>query len=124
MIAEMAPVAQQGQTILQLVEHSLDDDKAVDPITIDLEGKTAFADAMVVASGTSQRHLGAMAEKLMQRLAAAGFRGVVKEGGADADWVLIDTGDVIVHLFKPETREFYGIERLWSSPLPRQQARA
>ena len=124
MIAETASSAPDGRAILDLVERSLDDDKAVDPVTIDLIGKTAIADAMVVASGTSQRHLGAMADKLMQRLAAAGVRGVVKEGGAESDWLLIDTGDVIVHLFKPETRDFYGLERLWTSPPPRQQARA
>ncbi|TVQ37072.1 MAG: ribosome silencing factor [Geminicoccaceae bacterium] len=113
-----------AEDVLALIERSLDDDKAVDPVTIDLAGKTALADAMVVASGTSQRHIGAMADKLLERLKDAGVQGVLKEGGAESDWVLIDTGDVIVHLFKPETRDFYGIEKLWASPRSRQQASA
>ncbi|MFW5679692.1 MAG: ribosome silencing factor [Pseudomonadota bacterium] len=114
----------ESKATLALIERSLDDDKAVDPVTIDLVGKTALADAMVVASGTSQRHIGAMADKLLERLKAAGVTGVTKEGGAESDWVLIDTGDVIVHLFKPETRDFYGIERLWTAPRAVERLRA
>ena len=110
-------VALPERTLLRLIERSLDDDKAVDPVTIDLAGKTAFADAMVVASGTSQRHIAAMADKLLERLKVAGYRDVAAEGGGDADWVLIDTGDVIVHLFKPETRVFYNLEKLWLAPV-------
>jgi ribosome-associated protein len=111
-------VALPERTLLRLIERSLDDDKAVDPVTIDLEGKTAFADAMIVASGTSQRHIAAMADKLLERLKAAGYRDVTAEGGGgEADWVLIDTGDVIVHLFKPETRDFYNLEKLWMAPV-------
>ncbi len=123
-VDERVNPARDGRAILALIERSLDDDKAVDPVTVDLVGKTSFADAMVVASGTSQRHIGAMADKLLERLKAVGVVGVLKEGGTESDWVLIDTGDVIVHLFKPETREFYGLERLWSSRRPRQQASA
>ncbi len=109
-------VALPEPTLLSLIERSLDDDKAVDPVIIDLDGKTVLADAMVVASGTSQRHIAAMADKLIERLKAAGFAGVAAEGVADSDWVLIDTGDVIVHLFRPETREFYNLEKLWAAP--------
>jgi ribosome-associated protein len=109
-------VAVPEHTLLSLIERSLDDDKAVDPVTIDLDGKTAIADAMVVASGTSQRHIAAMADKLIERLKAAGIMGVAAEGVADSDWVLIDTGDVIVHLFRPEAREFYNLEKLWAAP--------
>ncbi|MEO1091236.1 MAG: ribosome silencing factor [Pseudomonadota bacterium] len=116
MISEAAAGALEASALLGLIERSLDDDKAVDPVTIDLTGKTAIADAMVVASGTSQRHIAAMAEKLIDRLKGAGVGRCKAEGGADTDWVLIDTGDVIVHLFKPEAREFYNIERLWSTP--------
>jgi ribosome-associated protein len=98
---------------LDLVQRSLDDDKALDPVSIDLAGKTTVADWMVVATGTSQRHIGACAEKLMERLKAAG-REASAEGLGTSDWVLIDAGDVIVHLFRAETRAFYDLEKLWS----------
>lgn len=104
------------RTLLDLIEHSLDADKAVDAVTIDLDGKTAIADAMIIASGTSQRHLAAMADKLLERLKAAGIEGVTAEGAGDTDWVLIDAGDVIVHLFRPETRDLYNLEKLWAAP--------
>ena len=95
----------------------LDDDKAIEPVVLDLHGKTSIADAMVIASGTSQRHIAAMAEHLVQKLKAAGHRATV-EGGKQSDWVLIDAGDVIVHLFRPETRQFYNLEKMWSVDLP------
>jgi ribosome-associated protein len=84
---------------------------------IDLTGKTSIADAMVIATGSSQRHLAAMAEHLLERLKARGLNGVAAEGG-QSDWVLIDAGDVIVHLFKAEVRRFYDLERLWGVALP------
>ena len=92
---------------------SLDDDKAVDPVVIDLAGKTSIADWMVVASGTSQRHISSMAEKLLIGLKDQGVRNATGEGLGQSDWVLIDAGDVIVHLFKPEVRSFYNLERMW-----------
>ncbi len=116
MIQTVQRVASAERALIELIEHSLDADKAVDPVTIDLDGKTAIADAMIIASGTSQRHLAAMADKLLERLKAAGFRGVSAEGAGDSDWVLIDTGDVIIHLFRPETRDFYNLEKLWAAP--------
>lgn len=91
-------------------------------MTIDLTGKTTLADAMIVASGTSQRHISSMADKLIQRLKSHGIGGVRAEGTNEAEWVLIDAGDVIVHLFKPETRTFYSLERLWEAPAGEQKA--
>jgi ribosome-associated protein len=101
---------------LHLIEASLADDKAADPVVVDLAGKTSIADAMVIATGTSQRHLTTMAEHLLERLKAAGVRGIGAEGRGQSDWVLIDAGDVIVHLFKEEVRRFYDLERLWGAP--------
>lgn len=100
--------------ILALVQQSLEDDKAIEPVVIDLAGKTEIADSMVVATGTSQRHIASMADKVIQRLKEAGMGPIQAEGLNGSDWVLIDAGDVIVHLFRAETRAFYDIERLWS----------
>jgi ribosome-associated protein len=112
--------------LLELVRQSLDDDKALEPTVIDLTGKTNLADFMVVATGTSQRHIASMAEKLMERLKAAGHGYVQAEGLDDAasTWILIDAGDVLVHLFRAETRAFYDIEKLWSVAPPRRAAAA
>jgi ribosome-associated protein len=96
------------------VEKSLDDDKAQDVVVIDLSGKTDLADYMVVASGSSQRQIGAMGEHLRENLKAAGLKGFSMEGQTRCDWVLVDAGDVIVHLFRPETRNFYELEKMWS----------
>jgi ribosome-associated protein len=103
---------------LHLVETSLADDKAIDPVIIDLAGKTSFADLMVIATGSSQRHIATMAEHLLERLKHAGVAGVRAEGAGQSDWVLIDAGDVIVHLFKDEVRHFYDLEKLWGAALP------
>ncbi len=100
--------------LLALIQRSLEDDKAIEPVVIDLTGKTEIADAMVVATGTSQRHIAAIADKLLARLKEAGLERVGAEGLAGSDWVLIDAGDVIVHIFRAETRAFYDLERLWS----------
>jgi ribosome-associated protein len=112
--------------VLELVKQSLDDDKALEPAVIDLEGKTSIADFMVVATGTSQRHIAAMAEKLLDRLKTAGHGHAVAEGLSDggSSWVLIDAGDVLVHLFRAETRAFYDIEKLWSVAPPTRAAAA
>lgn len=99
--------------MLDVVVKSLDDDKAQDIVVIDLAGKSSMADQMVVCSGTSQRHLGAMTQHLREKLKATGLIDVAVEGLSMADWVLIDAGDVIVHLFRPEVRSFYGIEKMW-----------
>jgi ribosome-associated protein len=91
---------------------------------IDLAGKTAFADAMVIATGSSQRHMAAMADHLLERLKAVGVASLGAEGRGKSDWVLIDAGDVIVHLFKEDVRRFYDLERLWGTPLPDMRAQA
>ncbi|MEC7397811.1 MAG: ribosome silencing factor [Pseudomonadota bacterium] len=101
-----------------MIEQSLDDDKAIDILSIDLTGKSSIADAMVVASGASVRQVGAMADHLREKLKAAGIKGISIEGLENCDWVLIDSGDVIVHLFRPEVRDFYNLEKLWSEALP------
>jgi ribosome-associated protein len=104
-----------GDRILRLIQASLDDDKAIDPVTIELAGKSVLADQMVIATGSSQRHIAAMADKLIQRLKGAGIGEITAEGLGACDWVLIDAGDVIVHLFRAETRAFYDLEKLWGT---------
>lgn len=99
--------------LLDLALSSLDDDQAIDVVPIALEGKSSIADHMVIASGRSTRHVAAMAQKLEQRAKKAGYD-VRTEGLPNADWVLIDMHDVIVHLFRPEVRSFYNLERMWS----------
>jgi ribosome-associated protein len=105
-----------GSDLLALVENSLDDDKAEDIVVIDLAGKTEIADYMVVASGQSSRQVGAMAMHLTQKIKELGIKELGIEGQSQGDWVLIDTGDVIIHLFRPEVRDFYGLEKMWSVP--------
>lgn len=99
--------------LFPLILHSLDEDKAQEVVSIDLAGKTAIADQMVIASGRSQRHVGALADHLQRRLREAGFGRCRIEGMPTCDWVLIDAGDVIVHIFRPEVRDFYRLEKLW-----------
>ena len=99
--------------MLDLIKGSLDDDKAEDLVVIDLAGKSTLGDYMVVASGRSQRQVAAMADHLVVKLKQSKMANAVIEGKAQGDWVLIDAGDVIVHLFRPEVREFYGIEKMW-----------
>ncbi|NWG92405.1 MAG: ribosome silencing factor [Parvularculaceae bacterium] len=109
----LSPEKRSG-AILSLILSELENDKAEDVVTIDLCGKTDIADAMVVASGRSARHVGAMAEKVIKRLKDAGMARARLEGAPACDWVLIDAEDVIVHLFRPEVRAFYNLERIWS----------
>ena len=101
---------------------SLEQDKAEDIIVIDLAGKTSIADFMIIASGRSQRHVAAIAEHLVERLKRRGAPPASVEGLAQADWVLIDAGDVIVHVFRPEVRSFYNLEKMWAVSLPEQAA--
>lgn len=114
--------------MLRAVRSSLDDDKAVDVTVITLSGKSTMADYLIVASGTSKRQIGAMADHLVQAAKTLGLPFVAVEGQAQCDWVLVDAGDVVIHLFRPELREFYALERLWGSPalvdgrIPRQSA--
>jgi ribosome-associated protein len=98
---------------LRVVLACLDDMKAEHTTTIDLTGKTSIGDYMVVTSGRSQRHVGAVADNVIEKIEAAGVPRVRVEGMKQSDWVLIDAGDVIVHVFRPEVREFYNLEKMW-----------
>lgn len=100
------------------MQKSLDDDKAEDVVVIDLAGKSTIADHMVIANGRSHRHVGAIAGHLSRRLKEVGLGAPKMEGMPACDWVLIDIGDVIVHLFRPEVRDFYNLEKMWSAELP------
>lgn len=106
--------------ILDMVTSSLDSDKAENVLSIPLDGKSSVADYMVIASGTSSRQVAAMAEHLEFRLKQAGVEILGLEGMRQADWVLIDANDVIIHLFRPEVREFYGLERMWANDGPQE----
>ena len=107
-------MAKKDTKVLDIITKALDDMKAEDVSVIDLEGKTSIAGYMVVASGTSNRHVASLAQKIEEALKAAGHRCSV-EGETKADWVLIDAFDVIVHIFRPEVREFYNLEKMWTS---------
>lgn len=100
--------------ILDIVLKTLDENKAEDIVRVDLNGISSIASEMVVASGTSGRHVAALAEKVLENLKKEGFKATA-EGAEKADWILIDAFDVIVHLFKPEVRAFYNIEKMWQS---------
>jgi len=104
----------ESSILLDLVLASLDKDKAQDIITIPLAGKSTIADYMVIASGSSSRQLMAMADHLERSLKESGNRPMGSEGGNTGDWILIDAGDVIVHLFRPEVRAFYQLEKMWA----------
>ena len=105
--------AERLEALHELVLRSLDDDQALDVVTIPLGGKSSIADHMVIASGRSTRQVAAMAQKLAEKIKGAGFGNARVEGLPAADWVLIDAGDVVVHLFRPEVRSFYNLERMW-----------
>jgi ribosome-associated protein len=112
--ATISKVRPDAEEILRLVLARLDDMKAEDTITIDLTGKSTIADAMVVTSGRSHRHVGAVADRVLKALDDTGVPGVRVEGMPHCDWVLIDAGDVIVHVFRPEVRAFYNLEKMWA----------
>jgi ribosome-associated protein len=110
------PVLQRpdAEGTLRLILECLDDMKAEDTVTIDLTGKTSIADAMVVTSGRSNRHVTSIADNAIEGLEKAGFKGIRVEGKRNGDWVLIDAGDVILHVFRPEVRAFYSLEKMWA----------
>ncbi len=105
-----------AEDVLNTVIASLEDSKAEDMTTINIKGKSALGDYMVVASGRSHRHVSAICDHLLKALKDGGFGTARVEGLQSSDWVLIDTGDVIVHVFRPEVRDFYAIEKMWSLP--------
>ena len=111
--------------VLQTALASLEDAKAEDTTTIDITGKSVLGDHMVVTSGRSHRHVGAIADRLVSDLKGADFGPVRVEGLPHCDWVLIDAGDLIVHIFRPEVREFYNIEKMWTAePYSERRAQA
>lgn len=110
-----APMAEAEEGSLHaLVLARLEDDQAQDVVSIPLQGKSSIADHMVIASGRSTRQVAAMAQKIAEKVKQEGFGPVRLEGLPAADWVLIDAGDVVVHLFRPEVRSFYNLERMWA----------
>ena len=114
------PNAHTDQSLLNIIIAQLEDAKAEDIVAISLDGKTAIADNMVVASGRSNRHVGAIADQLVEKLKEAGHRHIRVEGMDQCDWVLVDAVDVVVHLFRPEVRSFYNLEKLWSQHSPQE----
>ena len=109
------PIANRdSEALLALVLKQLDDDQAQDVVAIDLAGKSSIADHMVIASGRSTRQVASMAQKLGETVKKQGFGPARLEGLPAADWVLIDAGDVVVHIFRPEVRSFYNLERMWA----------
>ena len=122
--ANAPEVGSESEALLSLVTRSLNDDKAEELVVIDLAGKTSIADYMVIASGRSARQVGAMAEHVYEKLKHAGVSDLRMEGKQQSDWVLIDAGDVIVHIFRPEVRAFYNLEKMWAMPLIERNSRA
>ena len=110
----IAAIPHEAGTLHALVLESLDEDQAQEIVSIPLEGKSSIADHMVIASGRSTRQVASIAQKLAERVKKSGFGNARIEGLPAADWVLIDAGDVVVHLFRPEVRSFYNLERMWS----------
>ncbi|MCA3692919.1 ribosome silencing factor [Aquidulcibacter paucihalophilus] len=104
----------QNPNLKDIILTSLDDDQAEDVLCIDLTGKSSIADAIIVASGRSQRHVAAIADHIVRKLKDAGVGKARVEGLPNADWVLIDAGDIVAHIFRPEVRAFYAIERIWT----------
>jgi ribosome-associated protein len=113
-LASRTPEADPVSALHNLVLSSLEDDQAIETVSIPLEGKSSIADHMVIASGRSTRQVASMAQKLVERMKGELGRQARVEGLPAADWVLIDAGDVIVHLFRPEVRSFYNLERMWA----------
>ena len=112
--AEAMSEGQSSQSLLDQITTWLDEAKAEEIVTIDLKGKSSMGDFMVIASGRTDRHVGAVADQLAEKLKAEGQTRVRVEGQPQCDWVLIDAGEVIVHVFRPEVREFYNLEKLWT----------
>lgn len=105
------------ERLQRLIVGSLEDDKAADVVSLDLAGKATFCDRMIVATGLADRQITAMAEHLLEKLREAGLKRVQVEGAGGSDWVLIDAGDIVVHLFKPEARAMYALEKMWGADL-------
>lgn len=115
-VAEHVP-AIAAEDLLKTVVDSLDTNKAEDIVSIDLSGKSSIADHMVIANGRSQRQVAALADYVLKGIKEAGFKGASVQGLDQADWVLIDAGDIIVHIFRPEVRSFYNLDKLWTTDI-------
>ena len=113
-----APKRKTKNPLLTSILSHLEDAKAEDIVTIDLNGKAVIADGMIVATGRSNRHVGAIADQLVEKLKGEGHKDLRVEGLPHADWVLVDAGDIVVHIFRPEVRSFYNLEKLWSDHAP------
>jgi ribosome-associated protein len=111
-----------SSALLDQITLWLDEAKAEEIVSIDLAGKSSIADAMIIATGRTDRHVGAIADQLQRHLKEAGSRKLRVEGMQTCDWVLIDTGDIIIHVFRPEVREFYNLEKMWTGDRPPEQA--
>jgi ribosome-associated protein len=111
-----------SSSLVDRITFWLDEAKAEAIVSIDLAGKSSIADSMLIASGRTDRHVGAIADQLQRHLKEAGCNRVRVEGMQACDWVLIDTGDIIIHLFRPEVREFYNLEKMWSGDRPADQS--
>jgi ribosome-associated protein len=118
----VSKVRPDAEETLRLILAGLDDMKAEDTTTINLRGKSSIGDYMVVTSGRSNRHVGAVADHLLEDLGKSGVSDVRVEGMPHCDWVLIDAGDVIVHVFRPEVRAFYNLEKMWAAGNGKQRA--
>lgn len=111
------PQALAAEDILNIAVSALDDNKAEDITSINLAGKTSIADYMVIASGRSQRQVAALADYVIRGLKAEGHKDLLVQGLEQADWVLIDAGDVVIHIFRPEVRSFYNLDKMWGTAL-------
>ena len=116
--ADLLSEGQKSADLLNQIVRWLDDAKAEEIVTIDLAGKSSIGDYMVVATGRSDRHVGAIAEQIGRKLKDLGLGRVRIEGMEACDWVLLDTGDIIVHVFRDEVRDFYNLEKMWSADRP------
>lgn len=116
--ADLPPEGRDTAALLKQIVFWLDEAKAEDIVTIDLAGKSSIGDFMVVATGGSDRHVSAISEQLARKLKESGGGGVRTEGRETSDWVLVDTGDIIIHIFRQEVREFYNLEKMWSAERP------
>ena len=110
-----APAVTSDRSVVDFILNILDDAKAEETVSVDITGKSSLADHMIVTSGRSQRHVGAVADQILRGLRENGFGKARVEGLPHCDWVLVDAGDVIVHIFRPEVREFYNIEKMWQA---------
>ncbi len=117
-MAEHHPEGHDSAALLIKIVGWLEDAKAEDIISINLDGKSSIGDYMLVATGRSDRHVGAIADQIQRKLKEIGYGGVKLEGKEACDWVLIDNGDIIIHVFRPEVREFYNLEKMWSADRP------